>query len=356
MRLFRPVVTAYAHCDLPCGVYDPAQARIEAESVKAIMEKYQGNDDPVFRTRALHHQGAAGRARQASPVGAVDGLLQAAALREVPAAARAVQQGDQGGRARRRQGFGRPGRGPGAARPDRRDRHDLLGDQEGVTPDASMKAGSALEPAFLVPPGLTDAQLWLIRHGETEWSRSGQHTSRHRPPAHRNGERQATALRGLLAELHPVLVLCSPRRRALRTAELAGLTVDAIDDDLVEWNYGKLRRPHHRTDPTGRPGLDAVDASAAGRRDGGPGRGPRRPGPGTGCGAAPGRPGRARRARAHQPGPRRSLDRPADRSTVRGWRWTRPRHPSLGTEHDIPVIHQWNMPNPAVRRKEHMTE
>ena len=53
MRLFRPAVTAHAHCDLPCGVYDPAQARIEAESVKAIMEKYQGNDDPVFRTRAL---------------------------------------------------------------------------------------------------------------------------------------------------------------------------------------------------------------------------------------------------------------------------------------------------------------
>src|SRR5438874_9474418 len=54
MRLFRPVPhVAFAHCDLPCGVYDPAQARIEAESVKAIMEKYQGNDDPVFRTRAL---------------------------------------------------------------------------------------------------------------------------------------------------------------------------------------------------------------------------------------------------------------------------------------------------------------
>ena len=53
MRWFHSVVTAYAHCDLPCGVYDPAQARIEAESVKAIMEKYQGNDDRVFRTRAL---------------------------------------------------------------------------------------------------------------------------------------------------------------------------------------------------------------------------------------------------------------------------------------------------------------
>ena len=52
-RFFAPTVTVRAHCDLPCGVYDPAQARIEAESVKAIMEKYQGNEDPVFRTRAL---------------------------------------------------------------------------------------------------------------------------------------------------------------------------------------------------------------------------------------------------------------------------------------------------------------
>ena len=51
--MFRPRTVAHAHCDLPCGVYDPAQARIEAESVKAIQEKYQGNDDPVFRARAL---------------------------------------------------------------------------------------------------------------------------------------------------------------------------------------------------------------------------------------------------------------------------------------------------------------
>ena len=43
----------YAHCDLPCGVYDPAQARIEAESVKACMEKFHESDDNVFRTRAV---------------------------------------------------------------------------------------------------------------------------------------------------------------------------------------------------------------------------------------------------------------------------------------------------------------
>ncbi|MFF0472755.1 superoxide dismutase, Ni [Streptomyces sp. NPDC004284] len=51
-RLFAPKVTVSAHCDLPCGVYDPAQARIEAESVKAVQEKYLANEDPHFRARA----------------------------------------------------------------------------------------------------------------------------------------------------------------------------------------------------------------------------------------------------------------------------------------------------------------
>lgn len=52
-RLLTPRTVAHAHCDLPCGVYDPAQARIEAESVKGIIQKYDQSDDPVFRTRAL---------------------------------------------------------------------------------------------------------------------------------------------------------------------------------------------------------------------------------------------------------------------------------------------------------------
>jgi nickel superoxide dismutase len=52
-RILSPRLEATAHCDLPCGVYDPAQARIEAESVKAIQEKYQGNEDPVFRERCV---------------------------------------------------------------------------------------------------------------------------------------------------------------------------------------------------------------------------------------------------------------------------------------------------------------
>jgi nickel superoxide dismutase len=50
---FSPPERVHAHCDLPCGVYDPAQARIEAESVKAIQEKYGASDDEAFKTRAL---------------------------------------------------------------------------------------------------------------------------------------------------------------------------------------------------------------------------------------------------------------------------------------------------------------
>ncbi|MFP3962164.1 superoxide dismutase, Ni [Actinomadura fulvescens] len=53
VNLLRPKTTVSAHCDLPCGVYDPAQARIEAESVKAIIEKYAANEDPAFRARAI---------------------------------------------------------------------------------------------------------------------------------------------------------------------------------------------------------------------------------------------------------------------------------------------------------------
>ena len=52
-RIFAPTIEVQAHCDLPCGVYDPAQARIEAESIKAIIAKVADNDDPDFRTRAV---------------------------------------------------------------------------------------------------------------------------------------------------------------------------------------------------------------------------------------------------------------------------------------------------------------
>jgi nickel superoxide dismutase len=53
INALRPIRVAHAHCDLPCGVYDPAQARIEAESVKGCQQKYQDSDDPVFKERAV---------------------------------------------------------------------------------------------------------------------------------------------------------------------------------------------------------------------------------------------------------------------------------------------------------------
>jgi len=53
IRLFAPTISVSAHCDLPCGVYDPAQAKIEAQSVKACMEKYHGSEDPDFKARAI---------------------------------------------------------------------------------------------------------------------------------------------------------------------------------------------------------------------------------------------------------------------------------------------------------------
>jgi nickel superoxide dismutase len=52
-KFFTPKVTVHAHCDLPCGVYDPAQAKIEAQSVKACMEKYAANPDVDFRARSV---------------------------------------------------------------------------------------------------------------------------------------------------------------------------------------------------------------------------------------------------------------------------------------------------------------
>ncbi len=50
---FSSPMTVHAHCDLPCGVYDPAQARIEADSVKGCMEKFNASDDEVFKARAI---------------------------------------------------------------------------------------------------------------------------------------------------------------------------------------------------------------------------------------------------------------------------------------------------------------
>jgi broad specificity phosphatase PhoE len=81
-------------------------------------------------------------------------------------------------------------------------------------------------------------EIVLVRHGQTEWSASGRHTSFTDLDLTVEGERQSSHLGQLLSGRAFAAVLSSPLRRALETAELAGLTVTATDDDLLEWNYG----------------------------------------------------------------------------------------------------------------------
>jgi probable phosphoglycerate mutase len=82
-------------------------------------------------------------------------------------------------------------------------------------------------------------EIWLIRHGETEWALSGAHTGRTDIPLTETGEQQALALRTTLAGMKFDLVLTSPLQRARRTCELAGFGEQAqLDSNLEEWAYG----------------------------------------------------------------------------------------------------------------------
>jgi len=80
----------------------------------------------------------------------------------------------------------------------------------------------------------------LVRHGETEWSLSGQHTGRTDIPLTERGRQQARLLEPLLSTANFALVLSSPLRRARETCELAGLGPRMqLEPDLMEWNYGE---------------------------------------------------------------------------------------------------------------------
>lgn len=85
--------------------------------------------------------------------------------------------------------------------------------------------------------------MFLLRHGETEWSLSGRHTGHTDIPLTERGRSLAKAAGELLAKLRgdepPALVLTSPRARARDTAELAGLRPDGVDERLAEWDYGE---------------------------------------------------------------------------------------------------------------------
>ncbi|MEU5807768.1 histidine phosphatase family protein [Streptomyces sp. NPDC059650] len=82
------------------------------------------------------------------------------------------------------------------------------------------------------------SDLLLVRHGETEWSATGRHTGRTDVPLTADGADQAVSLAPYFLDRQPALVLTSPLRRAVATARLAGLTADATDPDLCEWDYG----------------------------------------------------------------------------------------------------------------------
>jgi broad specificity phosphatase PhoE len=106
----------------------------------------------------------------------------------------------------------------------------------------------------------------LVRHGETEWSRSGQHTSRTDLPLLADGVRDAEALGRRLAEYSLALVLASPMARARETARLAGLG-DAVEisDDLVELGYGDYEGRTTADIRVERPGWDVwADGSPGG--------------------------------------------------------------------------------------------
>ena len=85
---------------------------------------------------------------------------------------------------------------------------------------------------------MSTQELWLVRHGATEWSGNGRHTSTTDLPLLPEGEADATGLAPRLAEVNFDQVLTSPLGRARKTAALAGFSDAEVDEDLVEWRYG----------------------------------------------------------------------------------------------------------------------
>jgi broad specificity phosphatase PhoE len=202
-----------------------------------------------------------------------------------------------------------------------------------------------------VPAAPAPGELCVVRHGETEWSRNGRHTGVTDIPLTATGEKQARALAPLLAGVCPATVFTSPRSRAVRTAELAGLsdscTVEVLDD-LAEWAYGDyegVTTPEIRTtrpdwtiwtgDPPGGETAAEVGARADRVLE------------------------RVRAALAD--GPVVTVGH-GHFSRVLTARWLGlpvsggamfvlgPASPCLlGREHGKPAVHRWNVPNPAER-------
>ncbi len=109
------------------------------------------------------------------------------------------------------------------------------------------------------------AQIFLIRHGETQWSLNGRHTSRTDLPLTAEGERRANLLRGMLQDVPFTRVLTSPLQRARRTCELAGLGAAAHSEpDLHEWDYGDYEGRTSGDIRAGRPGWNVFQDGCPG--------------------------------------------------------------------------------------------
>jgi probable phosphoglycerate mutase len=101
------------------------------------------------------------------------------------------------------------------------------------------------------------AELWLVRHGETEWSRDGRHTGRTDLLLDADGRAAAVELRGALAGVDFAVVVSSPLRRAAETAELSGFGDGLrLDDGLREWDYGAYEGRTTADIRAERPGWD----------------------------------------------------------------------------------------------------
>src|SRR5439155_9071878 len=167
----------------------------------------QGDDDPsrLRRCRAAH-PGAVPREAQGRGGGG---------------RSRRVLRRDVAGRAGR--AHPRALQGVGGVRDHRLD--DRSGSAEGDGADGEPRA--------------LNVRIWLVRHGETEWSKSGRHTGRTDIPLTPTGQQQGGALGRHLAGRQFALVLTSPLERARETCRLAGFDAAAqVSDDLLEWNYG----------------------------------------------------------------------------------------------------------------------
>ena len=107
--------------------------------------------------------------------------------------------------------------------------------------------------------------LYLVRHGETEWSLSGQHTGRTDIPLTAHGEDQARELVPWFRDIHFARVFTSPRQRARRTCALAGLGALAeIEPDLQEWDYGEYEGKLSSDIRKQRPGWNAFQDGCPG--------------------------------------------------------------------------------------------